>query len=148
MVTTTREGYIASERTYRRHVFEEGVTLDTNFKGVLLIDARRIRQSVIQFFNAGANPLEYKVFGNASFDPVLLQSIDDPSAIDQDDSDWINLISVIEGQTGTTYDHTTVRTINAGLRFYESFTNEWFAVLVQARSAVGTTLDIWHRGQS
>lgn len=151
MVQEIREGTEATEYIYGRHVWQESITLDATYKGVLLIDARKIRQSVIQFYNIGANPLNYKIFATAKYDPILLkEGIKDPTIIDPDNSNgqWINLLSVIAGQTGTDYVHTTEKPINAGLRFYESFTNEWFAVLVQCVSAIGTTANVWHRGQS
>lgn len=149
MVQEIKEGYEASAFTYGRHVFEETVTLDGTFKGILLIDSRKIRQSVIQFYNIGANPLDYKIFATAKYDPILLSAaIKDPSIINADDPQWINLLSIIAGQTGTNYSHTTLKTINSTLRFYESFSNQWFTVLVQAKSDVGTTCNIWHRGQS
>lgn len=154
-----KEGYEASERTYARHVFQENVTLaaePTTFTGVLFIDARRVRESVIQFSNIGSNPLDYKIFATAKYDPELfIAGLSDPNTIDPNATNtptnpnpWINLLSIIAGQTGIDYDHATIKTINSEMRFYESFSNQWFGVLVQAKSEVGTDLNIWHRGQS
>lgn len=151
MVQNIKEGTESSAFTYGRHVWQEDVTLDSTYKGVLLIDARKIRQSVIQFYNSDANTLSYKIFATAKYDPILLKTgIKDPTTVDPDNSngEWINLLSIIAGQTGTDYVHTTAKDISSGLRFYESFTNEWFAVLVQCISASGTDLNVWHRGQS
>lgn len=149
MVQEIREGTESSAFTYGRHVWQEDVALDATYKGVLLIDARKIRQSVIDFYNSGSESLSYKIFATAKYDPILLkEAIKDPTVVDPDDGQWINLLSIIAGQTGTDYVHTTAKPIDAGLRFYESFTNEWFAVLVQCVSASGTDLSIWHRGQS
>jgi len=149
MVQQIKEGYEASAFTYGRHVFQETVTLDGTFKGILFIDSRKIRQSVIQFNNIGANPLDYKIFATAKYDTALLSgAIKDPTVINADDPQWINLLSIIAGQDGTNYTHTTFKTINSTLRFYESFSNQWFGVLVQAKSDIGTTCNILHRGQS
>jgi len=158
MVQEIKEGYEASERTYARHVFQENVAIvaDPGFTGVLFIDARRVRESVIQFYNFGAQDLTYKVFATARYDPALFTNgLEDPSTIDPDAANtptnpnpWINLLSIIAGQTGTDYVHTTTKPVNAGLRFYESFSNQWFGVLVQVQSTVGTDLNLWHRGQS
>lgn len=158
MVQEIKEGYEASHFLYGRHVFEENVVIaaSASFTSTLFIDARRIRESVIQFFNFGGNDLTYKIFATARYDPGLFTAgLDDPSTIDPDAANtptdpnpWINLLSIIAGQTGTDYVHTTTKPVNAGLRFYESFSNQWFGVLVQVQSTNGTDLNIWHRGQS
>ena len=150
---TVREGNEASAFTIGKYTFQDPVALTTSFKGVLLIDARKIRQSVIQFYNVDATEtIEYKIFATAKYDTKLISTDvrNRPSQVDIDaDKNWVNLLSIIAGQTGTTYDHTTSKTIGPLKRFYESFTNEWFSVLVQAKTVNGTAdLQIWHRGQS
>lgn len=151
MVVQVKEGYEASAFTYGRHIYDENVSLNDTYRNVLLIDSRRIRQSVIVFNNKDTQNIEYQVFGNAKYDPVLLQHIKDPTeaVINSDDVQWVNLISVVDGATGEDYNHQAKRVVGVGRRFYESFTNEWFSVLVRARTPTGgTTLAIWHRGQS
>ena len=158
MVVTTKEGTESSAFTYGRHNFEEDIALTTTFKNVLLIDARKIRHSVITFNNVGTGGgntanLNYQIYGASKpIHGVLSRdNIENPTnaAVDKTNPEWVNLISVIAGDTGITYDHDALKQLDNTNRFYESFSNEWFAVLVTAQSITTTTdLSIWHRGQS
>lgn len=153
---TVKEGYEASARTYGRHYFEETINLTTSFKNVLLIDARRLRGSAIVFNNVGTGggntaDLNYQIY--AATKPIhgVLKHVKDPTnaAVNKDNPEWVNLLSIIGGSTGITYDHDSLLQLNNTKRFYQSFANDWFAVLIRAQSITTTTdLSIWHRGQS
>lgn len=151
MAVTTLEGAESSAFAYGRHNFEEDIPLTTTFRNVLLLDARKVRQSVITFNNVGGNNLNYRIYAASKPIPGVLQHIADPtdSAVNKDNIEWVNLLSIIAGDTGITYQHDFSKQLDNGLRFYESFSNEWFALLVTAASISSTTdLSIWHRGQS
>ena len=152
MAVIVKEGYEASARTYGRHVSDESVALTTTFQNVLLIDSRRVRQTPIVFNNTGGtNALNYQIFGASRYSPDVLKYIKTPTnaAVDKDNDEWVNLLSIISGETGTTYTHTFSKALSAGNRFYESFSNEWSMLLITAQSALATTtMKIWSRGQS
>lgn len=156
MSVTNKEGVEGSASIYGRHNFEETINLTTSFKNVLLIDARRIRKSTLIFNNVGTGGgntanLNYQIYAISHYKPDILKHIADPTnaAVDKDDPEWVNLLSIIDGQTGITYDHDFLKQLDNTNRFYESFSNQWFAVLVRAQSITTTTdLSIWHRGQS
>lgn len=152
VVLVTKQGTESSAFTYARHIEDEQVIdIAITFKNILLIDARKVRQTVIQFNNIGTNDLNYQIFGMADYDPEVLEHIKDPTnaKVNKTNSNWVNLLSIIAGETGTTYTHTFSKPLSVTNRFYESFSNEWFAVLVTAQSVTDTTeLSIWSRGQS
>jgi len=151
MVVTVKEGAEGSQFIYGRHVYEEGIAITTTYKNVLLIDARRVNQTVIEFNNIGSDDLHYQIFATAKPIPEVLQYVKTPTntAVDKTSIEWVNLLSIIEGATGSTYDHTFQKTLGDKKRFYESFANEWTAVLVTAKSDTSSTiLSIWSRGQN
>lgn len=113
-----------------------GINVSTSYTDILLIDSRKISDSVIVINNTGSNSATYIIYGTPKngITPVIT------------DSSWINLTD--SGRNPSEYVHTTSVTIPAGKRFAETFSNKWGWVLIQANSDLGTTLDIYHRGST
>lgn len=125
---------------WEQYDFDESVTLSTSYTNALDIDSRLVRSSIITFNNPSGTDTDYKIFGTAKKNP-------DTSNMDSDE--WINLISVIDGATGTTYDHTASRPLDAGKRIYVTFGNPYKRVVVQMKADSGTpTVKLWHRGEN
>lgn len=89
-------GSIAVAQEFEQYDFDEAVTLGTSFANILLIDAMKIRDSVIQIINKGTGSeiASYKVFATAKKGVKL------STALPEVEDHWVNLKS-----TGT-YDHT------------------------------------------
>lgn len=130
-------------QVYTLFDFDEDVSLDTTFKNILEIDARRIADSVIVIFNpTGGQALEYRIYATAKKSGTI--------PADNDDS-WINILRDplnVDDFDPDNYDHNLFRTIPAAKRNYESFTNQWSWVRVAVRvpTTTKTGIKIWHRG--
>lgn len=125
--------------------FDEAISLDTTFKNVLEIDSRKIADSVVVMFNPSGNPaaIEYRIYATAKQADEIPPNTDDS---------WINILrdpQNLDDFDPSTYNHLFFKSIPAGKRFYESFSNQFSWVRVSARLASGSgTMKCWSRGAS
>jgi len=123
------------------NISNENITVTTTYTNVLEIDSNDISDSAITLFNTdGTDSLTYKIYATSK--------ISDTIPIDSDDS-WINIIRdlAVDDSIPANYDHNRAKTLPAGLRAYESFSNKWGWVRVQMKTTTGTLIaKAWHRG--
>jgi len=120
---------------------DESITVTTTYVNVLVIDARRLGDSIIHMYNTDATvSFTYKIYAS-------LKSTDAAPA-DADDS-WINILRDpdVDDSDAANYDHNREKTIPALKHQYESFSNKMGWVRVQMKVASGTLVaKAWHRG--
>lgn len=141
---------MAESFTKRRQVMgirtfnDEALSIGTSYADVMNIRAERTGDSVIVIKNmSGSATLSYKIFGSAK---------SSETALDLTDDSWVNLLPSLDSESvddkdPSNYSHTRERTVPASGVFYESFSNKWAWVKVQAKSSSGTiTGKIYYRG--
>ena len=108
---------------------DDDITVTTSDITVFSVDCRRIKDSIITFYNNGATDIIYKVFGSSNGVDTL--------PLDGDNS-WFNLLNVLDVVTPSSYDHAKSQSIPPSTPWYESFGNKWSWIRVTASVAVGT----------
>jgi len=116
---------------------DESITVTDVETTVFTSDSRRVRDSVVEFYNDVSADITIKIFGSAN-------GIDE-IPVDADKS-WFNILNVLATVSPTTYSHTKLFKIPIGVPWYESFSNIWAWIRITAVVDTGShTLQIWMR---
>lgn len=118
-----------------------GLDFDYTNNTVLFTDITNTNYKVLSINTNEADIANYKVYGSSNTSTDYSDSTN---------SQWVNLLSIrdIEEGNSVLYDHDFAIPIPIDSRTYESFSNSWKSVLVQAKSdTINTTLSAFSRGQ-
>jgi len=122
---------------FETYIADESLSIGTSYADIIDIDTRKMKDGIIVIKNLdGSQTLSYKIFGTAKVSTV---------ALDISDDSWVNIVDT--NMDPLDYDHIAERVIPANGVIYDSFTNKWSWVKVQAKSSLGTISGkIWVRG--
>lgn len=124
--------------------FDQAFAVQTIFTNALIVDSRKITNSVFMIFKDVGEPLDFKIFATA----FVNENVATRDTIPPDSHDsWVNVLDLEDDPAD--YDHGKFKTIPAAKqRFYESWSNRWSWVRLQVKSANPQNIKVYHRGSN
>ena len=129
---------------------DEAIAVGVTFANVFLLDIRKTSDGMMVLYNdSTVEAIQYKIFGSIKQNNGVI-----PPDLDES---WINTLihldlESIDEKDPATYDHDFFKTLPPKTakvgRTYESFSNKWAWIRVQAKAPNAVTMRIWERGSN